>query len=321
MSIDTIYQLIQEDLAQVEDRLKSVVEVDFPFQAELLSYCLQGGGKRIRPLLTLLAGKFYDYDLTSILPMAAAVELMHTATLVHDDAIDHSPVRRGRPTVNALWGEETTVLLGDYLFAKAGEFATDTGNLYVVRLFTQTLQTISSGEINQSYNAFNLAQTRQQYIKRIAGKTASLFILSAESGAILSHAPQRSVEVLREYGYNLGIAFQIVDDILDFISTEEEMGKPIGSDLAQGTFTLPAMLVLERYPEDNPVKRLFENRDERDNVRQAIELVQNSPIVSECYRVASDYCSRACHNLELLPDDAGRRRLVDIADYVVERKK
>jgi len=321
LSIDTVYQLIEEDLTQVEDWLKSVTRVDFPFQAELLGYCLQSGGKRIRPVLTLLAGKFYEYDRNTIMPMAAAVELMHTATLVHDDAIDHSSVRRGRTTVNALWGEETAVLLGDYLFAKAGEFATDTGNLHVVRLFTQTLQIISSGEINQSYNAFNLAQTRQQYIDRIAAKTASLFTLSTESGAVLSNAPQRSVEVLREYGYNLGIAFQVVDDILDYISSEEEMGKPIGSDLAQGTLTLPAMLVMERYPEDNPVKRLFENRDEQDNVRQAIELVRNSPIVTECYRVASEYASRACQNLNLLPDSASKQTLVEIADYVVARKK
>ena len=321
MSIDTVYQLIEEDLTQVEDWLKSVTRVDFPFQAELLGYCLQSGGKRIRPVLTLLAGKFYEYDRNTIMPMAAAVELMHTATLVHDDAIDHSSVRRGRTTVNALWGEETAVLLGDYLFAKAGEFATDTGNLHVVRLFTQTLQIISSGEINQSYNAFNLAQTHQQYIDRIAAKTASLFTLSTESGAVLSNAPQRSVEVLREYGYNLGIAFQVVDDILDYISSEEEMGKPIGSDLAQGTLTLPAMLVMERYPEDNPVKRLFENRDEQDNVRQAIELVRNSPIVTECYRVASEYASRACQNLNLLPDSASKQKLVEIADYVVARKK
>jgi octaprenyl-diphosphate synthase len=320
LTVDRIYQLIQEDLAQVEDRLRSVSKVDFPFQAELLGYSLQGGGKRVRPALTLLAGKLYDYDPASILPMAAAVELMHTATLVHDDAIDHSPVRRGRPTVNQLWGEETAVLLGDYLFAKAGELATDTGNLHVVRLFTRTLQSISSGEINQSFHAFNLAQTRQQYIERISRKTASLFALATESGAILSHAPPRSVEVLREYGFNLGIAFQIVDDILDFISTEEEMGKPIGSDLTQGTLTLPAMFVLERYPEDNPVRRVFENRGGQDNIRQALELVRNSAIVQECYNVASDYSARACRNLDLLPDTVSRRALAEIADYVVKRK-
>lgn len=319
--IDTVYQLIQEDLAKLEERLKSVSEVAFPFQAELLSYSLESGGKRIRPVLTLLAGKLYDYDPDSILLMAAAVELMHTATLIHDDAIDHSPVRRGRPTINKLWGEETAVLLGDYLFAKAGEFATDTGNLQVVRLFTQTLQIISSGEINQSFNAFNLEQTRQQYIERISNKTASLFSLAAKSGAILSRAPERAVEVLKEYSHSLGIAFQIVDDILDFTSTEEEVGKPIGSDLAQGTLTLPAMLILEHYPEDNPVKRFFKNRDDRDNIKQAIDLVRNSPIVSECYQVASEYSSRACRNLKLLPDNASRQSLSEIADYVVRRRK
>ncbi|MFC2002367.1 polyprenyl synthetase family protein [Chloroflexota bacterium] len=321
MSIDTIYRSIQEDLAKVEERLNSVSKVGSAFQAELLDYSVKGGGKRIRPVLTLLAGKFYDYDPSSILPMAAAVELMHTATLVHDDAIDKSMVRRGRPTINKLWGEETAVLLGDYLFAKAGESATDTGNLHVVRLFTQTLQIISSGELDQSYNAFNLGQTRQQYLERVAQKTASLFSLATESGAILSWAPERSVEVLKEYGYNLGIAFQIVDDILDFTSTEEEIGKPIGSDLAQGTLTLLAMLILEHYPEDNPVKRFFKNRNERDNIKRAVELVRNSPVVQEGYQVALEYSSKACHNLNLLPDNASRQSLIELADYVIKRKR
>ncbi|MBU2609038.1 MAG: polyprenyl synthetase family protein [Chloroflexi bacterium] len=321
MSIDAVYQNIQEDLDKVETEIQAVVEVDFPFQAELLRYCLQEGGKRIRPILTLLAGKLFDYDPAAILPMAAAIELMHTATLVHDDAIDHSSVRRGRTTVNILWGEEIAILLGDYLFARAGEFATDTGNLHVVRLFTQTLRTISGGEINQAHNAFNLNQTRQQYIDRIAGKTASLFILSTESGAILGRAGQEDVEALREYGYHLGIAFQIVDDILDFTSTEEEMGKPIGADLAQGTLTLPAMLILERHPEDNPVKRIFESGGGQDDIQQAIELVRSSTIVQECYAIASEYASQACRHLEGLSDRVGRQRLVEIADYVVARKK
>ena len=129
--------------------------------------------------------------------------------------------------------------------------------------------------------------------------------------------------MLREYGHNLGIAFQIVDDVLDFIGTEEEIGKPIGSDLAQGTLTLPAMLLLKHYPEDNPVKRLFKNRskNKQKNIKLAIELVRDSSIVDECHKVASDYCARACHNLDLLPDNASRRALIEIADYVVKRKK
>jgi len=321
LSLSAIYQLIQKDLVLVEDRLKSVSEVDFPWLAELLDYSLKGGGKRIRPALTLLSGKFYDYNLGSLLPMATAVELMHTATLVHDDAVDNSLVRHGRPTINKVWGEDKAVLLGDYLFAKAGEFAADTGNLRVIKLFSQTLQTISTGELNQSFNAFNLEQTHQHYFQRISCKTASLFSLATESGAILSQAREKSVKVLKGYGYNLGIAFQIVDDILDFIGTEEEMGKPVGSDLAQGTLTLPAMLLLEHYPEDNPVKKVFQNQDRQKNIELAIELIRNSSIVSECYEVASEYCSKACQSLKLLPDNASRRALIELADYVVNRKK
>ena len=182
-----------------------------------------------------------------------------------------------------------------------------------MRLFTQTLGIISSGELNQSFNAFNLEQTRQHYFQRISSKTASLFSLATESGAILSQAPEKSIQTLKDYGHNLGIAFQVIDDILDFIGNEEEMGKPIGSDLAQGTLTLPAMLLLERYPEDNPVKRLFQNKDKQKNIRLAIELVRNSSIVPECYEVASEYCAKACQNLELLPDNTSRRVLLELA--------
>ncbi len=317
----TIYEPIQEDLVRVEARLRSVCEVDFPWLSKLLAHSLKGGGKRIRPALVLLSGKFYNYDLSYLLPMATAVEILHTATLVHDDAIDNSAVRRGRPTINKVWGEDKAILLGDYLLGKSQELVADTQNLRVIRLFAQTFMTISSGELNQAFSAFNLEQTRQQYLQRISGKTACLLSLATESGAILSQAPEKSVAALKGYGHNLGIAFQIVDDILDFIGTEEKMGKPIGSDLAQGTLTLPAILLLERYPEDNPVRRLFQNEDRQRNIELAMELVRNSSITEECYAVASDYCAQACHNLSLLPDNASRRSLIKLADYVVKRRK
>jgi octaprenyl-diphosphate synthase len=324
LQLNQIYQSVQEDLARVESQIKSITEVDFPALAELLSHILLGG-KGIRPVLTLLSGKFYHYNLDLLLPMATSVELMHTATLVHDDAIDNSPFRRGRPTVNSIWGEDKAVLLGDYLFAKAGEFAALTGNLRVIRLFSQTLQIISSGELKQTFDAFNMEQTRDRYFERISSKTASLFSLATESGAILSQAPEESIQVLKGYGYNLGIAFQIVDDLLDFIGSEEEMGKPIGSDLAQGTLTLPAMLLLERYPGDNAVRELFHNQDmpeedKQKKIKQAIDLVRNSSIIQQCYQVASDYCAKARQKLELLPDNLSRRTLIELADFVVSRK-
>jgi len=319
LPLNTIYGPIQEDLAKVEDELRSVSKVDFYRLCELLDYSLKSGGKRIRPALVLLSGKFYDYNLNELLPMATAVELCHAATLVHDDTIDKSPLRRGKSTINKVWGEDKAILLGDYLFAKAGEFASATQSLQVIRLVSQTIMIISSGELNETFNAFNLEQTRQDYLQRISSKTAALFSLATESGAILSQAPKESIEALKQYGYNLGIAFQIVDDVLDFIGTEEELGKPVGSDLAQGTLTLPAMLLLERYPEDNPVKRLFQNRDKQENIELATELVRNSPIVPECYQLASDYCTRACHKLNLLPDNTDRQALLELADYVINR--
>jgi geranylgeranyl pyrophosphate synthase len=318
--LSVIYKSIQEDLVKVEDRLGSVSNVHYHWLSELLAHSLKGGGKRIRPALTLLSGKFYNYDLDSLLSMAVAIEVMHTATLVHDDAIDKSPVRRGRPTINQVWGEDKAMLLGDYLFAKAGEFSADTRNLRVIKLASQTLMTISSGEINQAYNAFNLEQTRDDYLQRIAGKTASLFSLSTESGAILSQAPEQSVEILKMYGYDLGIAFQIVDDILDFVGVEETMGKPIGSDLAQGTLTLPSMLLLEQYPKDNPVKMLFRGSDKKNNIKRALEMVRNSSIVDQCYEFASGYCSRACRNLNHLPHNNSRQSLIEMAEYVVSRQ-
>jgi len=322
LDIKTIYQPIRKDLAKVESRLRSVSEVKFTHLSELLSHSLKGGGKHIRPALVLLSGKFNDYNLEHLLYMATGVELFHIATLVHDDAVDNSAVRHWRPTINKVWGQDKAVLLGDYLFAKATELITLTGNLRVIRLSSQTLMAISSGEINQSFNVFNLEQTYQDYLKRISSKTASLFSMATESGAILSHTPEKSVKALNEYGYNIGIAFQIVDDILDFTATEEEMGKPIGSDLVQGTLTLPAMLFLERYPEDNPVKRLFQNKGNRqENIRLAIESIRNSSIVQGCYAKASDYCAKACHNLKQLPDNPTRQALTELANYVIYRKK
>ena len=320
MELSKIYEPVQEDLAKVEDRLRSVSEVDFPHLSEMLDYSLRSNGKRIRPILTLLSGKFYNYNLDYLLPMATAVEVMHTATLVHDDAIDKSLVRRRRATVYKVWGEDKAVLLGDYLFAEAGALTAATQNLRAIKLFAATLKAISSGELNQAFNAFNLEQSRSQYFQRVSKKTAALFSMATESGAALSQAPEESIQILIEYGYNLGIAFQIVDDILDVIGTEEEMGKPVGSDLAQGTLTLPAMLLLEYYPEDNPVKKLFQDHSRQENIGLAMELIRNSSITQECYKVASDYCARACHNLNLLPHNAARQALVDLADYVLSRR-
>lgn len=324
MQLDKIYELVQHDLVQVEDQFQLLVDNqhdNFPKLHEMLSQILVGG-KVIRPTLTLLSGKFFDYNMEKLLPMATASELLHIATLVHDDAVDKASIRRGRPTINSIWGADRAIILGDYLFAQAGEFAAATSNLRVVRLFAQTLGTISRAELGQGFSAFNLEQTYEDYIERIIGKTASLFAMATESGAVLSNAPEEAIERLREYGYNLGIAFQIVDDILDFVGTEMEMGKPVASDLAHGTITLPTLLLLEHYPVDNPVRRIFNNQGEKhQNIEQALDIILNSGIIEECYKTASDYSTKACSNLDILPDNASHQALLDLANYVVQRKK
>lgn len=318
MELSQIYAPIQDDLNRVRDTLKSISRIDFAWLAEQLSHVVKETGKGIRPALTLLSGRTCEYDITYLLPMAVSVELMHTATLVHDDAIDKALTRRGQATINSIWGDEIAVLLGDYLFAKAGEFVSDTQTPRVIKLFSQTLATISSGEIGQFRGAFNLNQSREDYFRRIHRKTASLFSLSTQSGAILSKAPEEVVSIMKEYGDNLGIAFQIVDDILDFTSTEEALGKPVGSDLTQGTLTLPAMMLLERHPDDNPVKQLFETGNKK-HVGEAIEMVLNSPIIKDCYQIAAEYTNKACVNLDSIAEPVSRQALKDLADYVVNQ--
>ena len=319
MELNQIYAPIRADLDLVRDTLRSISHIDYAWLSDQLAYLVKETGKGIRPALTLLAGKSHHYDLTRLLPMAVSVELMHTATLVHDDAIDNAMTRRGQPTINSIWGDEIAILMGDYLFAKAGEYVADTQVPRVVKLFSQTLGTISSGEIGQFRGAFQLNRDRESYFRRIYSKTASLFSLATQSGAILSRAPEKIVAVMKGYGDNLGIAFQIVDDILDFTSTEVVMGKPVGSDLSQGTLTLPAMMLLERYPEDNPVRKMFETRD-TENVTRAIRMVLDSTIIDECYNIAWEYRDKACDELGTLPDSVSRQALLDLAEFVVKRE-
>ena len=312
---------VREDLKAVEASLKSLGEVDSRDLSQLLDYSLSGGGKRIRPTIALLSAKFHDYDIERMMPLVTAVELMHLATLVHDDTIDDSSMRWGRPTVNSIWGIEQAVLLGDYLFALAGRLVTATGNIRVIRMLSETLMVISSGEITQARSAFNLDQSRDDYFRRVTSKTASLFTLASEAGAVLSRAPEASIQDLRDYGHNLGIAFQVVDDILDFVGTEQEMGKPVGSDLTQGTLTLPAMLLLEDYPKDNPVRLAFRHKGEREHVDRTIEMIRDSTIIDRCFDVAADYRERACHCLDRFPDNANRQALVGLTEFVVGRRR
>ncbi len=320
MNLNDIYRPVHEDLKKVEQSLEEITDADFSLLAQLLAYTLKTGGKRVRPALTLLSGKFYIYEPTLLVPMGAAIELLHTATLVHDDIVDKSAVRRGKPTVSRAWGENSALLLGDYLFAKAGSLVAGTGNLRAIKLFSQTLMTISAGELKQTGVTADMARVREYYFAWIGAKTACLFATSTESGAILSQAPEEAIQAIKDYGHNLGMAFQIVDDVLDFVGEEDELGKPVGSDLREGTLTLPTILFAESYPEDELTKNVIGKKD-AEGVSQAVERIRNSQVIADCLAVASEFCLKARQVVEKLPDNSARKSLIDLASYIIERRK
>ena len=320
MQTTSIYEPIREQLARVEDSLRSIASPQFPFLAQLLGQVLDTTGKRTRPAIALLSARFHPHDTDNIEIMASAVELLHVATLIHDDTVDNSSIRRGRATIGSLWGQNVAVLVGDYIFATSAMFVCDTGNIRVIRRFSETIMELSSGELQEMAEAYTDNQTMERYLERIYKKTASLFTTASESGAVLSGAPEDTVQALKSYGYNLGMAFQIVDDILDFQGAEEEIGKPVGSDLAQGIVTLPALIAMERYPEDGAVRALLQRPDDAASLKQAVEMIQDPSIIDESYAVAEDFCQKALAALEALEAGPHRRSLEDLVDYVLRRR-
>jgi geranylgeranyl pyrophosphate synthase len=318
----TILELIHEELERVERKMREVSRIEYEQLRTALDYLLGSGGKRLRPALVLLSSKFYPADAEKVASLAAAVETLHTATLVHDDLIDNAFLRRGNPTLNTLWNSAATVLTGDYLFARAAAFAAETESVQVVSIFAQTLMTICSGELNQIFSSEGEQPTREYYYQRIYSKTASLFAASTETGALLGEAPQTEAQALRDYGYNLGMAFQIVDDILDFAGNEGDLGKPIGSDLRQGIVTLPTICFLEAHPEDEMVSKVLSGRGKGDDeVRAAVEAIKESGAIESSIAEAKRFAAKSRDALSILPHNEYRQAMLDLTDFVVERHK
>ncbi len=320
MQVASIHEPVQAELALVEATLSDVANSDVPALRGMLTHILSAGGKRLRPTIALLAGRFGNYQPQLLVPLAASIELLHTATLVHDDVIDDSDTRRGRETTNARQHNAAAVMLGDYMFAHAAGLICRTESIDVVKLFSRTLMAMASGELNQDMSAYQYSPGTMKYFHRIAGKTASLFATSAEGGALVAGAPSVWTNALRDYGENVGMAFQIVDDILDFEGTEAELGKPAGSDLMQGTLTLPSLLLMERYPNNNPVERLFRDSSREDYLAEAIRMVLDSDVLDDSHAAARTFRDRAVAALDVLPDTPDRAGLVDLADYVLSRR-
>ena len=317
----SIYAPVQDGLAQVEDKLRSLAETETSTVQPLLKYVTAAGGKRVRPAITLLAAQFHPHDPARPILMASAVELLHLATLIHDDTVDNAPLRRGRATVSNTWTPQVAVLLGDYVFATSATFVCDTQNIRVIRRFSETIMELASGQMMEYFTAFDASQARDLYNDRIYRKTASLFCTASESGAVLGEATEDEVQALRDYGYNIGMAFQVADDLLDFQGDASNLGKPVGSDLLNGVLTLPTIMLMERYPNDDLVQSLFQDRSNDAKLQKVVEVINNSTILPDCEQVVQDYSDQARQALQAPPDCDPKRSLLDLADYLIARRR
>lgn len=325
LELRDILATVQDDLARVDARVRAAAEVEYPLLAAVVSDIIGGGGKRIRPALMLLVARALGHDPERVILAAAASELLHTAGLVHDDLIDEAKVRRGKRTLNAVFNPGTVILLGDYLFAQAARTAAETGSTRVMDIFGRILAEITDGQLREIFKAHNPDQTFDDYERRIYGKTASLFAGSAEIAAVLSDAPEATIAAARDYATGLGIAFQIVDDVLDIRETSETLGKPAGSDLRQGTVTLPMLLFLGNGHDAAARARLRRaiagaEVSEGDYLA-AIADLRGSYVLRESLDAAIRYIDRAKAALLAFPPSETRDLLAALADFVVERHR
>ena len=319
-TLDRVCEPVREGLDRSADRLRSLAAKKEPLLVELLDHVLQRTGKRLRPTITLLATGFHPTDGRTAEIMATAVELLHVATLVHDDTVDEADTRRGRPTVSSRWGTTAAVLVGDYIFAASATLVCDTENIRVIKRFAETIMELSRGELEESAGVYDAAKDMGSYLDRIYNKTASLFTTAAESGAILSGAGEDIVARLRGYGYNVGMAYQIVDDILDFEGDPEEFGKPVGQDLAHGILTLPALIAMERGNGASPIFDYLNDPEDQRTLAAAVAAASDSSVIEEAYAHARDYGVQAVERLAGLDRNAHAESLEMLVGYVLERR-
>lgn len=321
MSSITFFTSVQDQLQFVEQRIREQAGQDHhPDLRSALEHILSAGGKRIRPTLGLLVGNMLGAPEEKLITLGASVELLHTATLVHDDLIDGALLRRGIPTLNARWSPAATVLTGDFLFARAAKLAAETDYLPLMKLFADTLAIIVNGELTQMFSARGMID-RDNYYQRIYAKTASLFEMAALAAAMVSTEDEETRAAMRVFGYEVGMAFQIVDDILDFMGEQSAVGKPIGSDLLNGLVTLPAIYFAETNPNNEDVLALPAGGwKDTERVQRLVDNIRQSEAARQAMDEARQAVSRALKSLSDAPVSPEKEALENLAKFIVDRK-
>lgn len=307
---------------RINEELRKVFDTHVPLIEEVGSYSLLGGGKQLRPLFFVLSCNLCDYHDSDTYLLSTIFECVHVASLLHDDVIDNASVRRGKAAANKVWGIPAAVLVGDFLFSKSSRIAAEKTHAEFLRVLAETATRMSEGQILEYSNTHNWNMTRKEYFEIITSKTAELISAACSCGAMVAGASQVDIQSLRDFGLNMGIAFQIVDDIFDYSSTVERTGKSIGSDLREGKITLPLIYTLS-YLETQEKQRLadlFKNgkASERD-YRRITELVRNNGAIGQCHRDAQEYANLAEQCLSLFPDSSEKESLLKLNQFVVDR--
>ncbi len=320
--LDKLQSLVREELLRVNGVILREMESPVELIPQLARHLIAAGGKRIRPMMTLISARLCGYAGDRHVKLAACVEFIHTATLLHDDVVDASDLRRGRETANALWGNKAPVLVGDFLFSRAFQLMVRDGSLDVLRILSSASAVIAEGEVLQLLTANDSATGEADYFRMIEGKTAKLFEAAAEVGAVVADRPPADAAALADYGRSIGVAFQLVDDALDYSAEQEALGKTVGDDFADGKVTLPIVLAMARADSEERAfwQRVIEAGDQRDgDLERAIQLLMQHDAIRATIRRAEDYGDRARRALDRFAPSPERAAMLDLVDFCIER--
>ena len=322
MSIQRFAIPVAREMEQVETELRNILHSEVDLVNQVVQYIIQNGGKRVRPLLTLLSAKLSGYQGAAAPKLAAAMELIHTASLMHDDVVDDASLRRGKPSAKAKWGNSISVLVGDFFWCSMSKIIVEHGCLRTLKVVTDTITVTTEAEILEITKQCDLALNEADYLKIIQGKTAALLAACCRVGAVLGGVSELHEEALKRYGYDLGVAFQLADDILDYESEEEKFGKNLGGDLREGKLTLPLIVALRRgSPKETQVIKevLLSGRMDADRFKAVLEIIHRYDGLQEAAQRAKEFVEKAKRSLEVFKPSLEKDSLIGLADYVIER--
>ncbi len=321
-AFDQLHGLVAEDLKGVNRLIVQNMQSPVALIPQLAGHIVASGGKRLRPLMTLAAARLCGYEGERHIGLASCVEFIHTATLLHDDVVDESALRRGQDSANAIWGNKASVLVGDFLFSRAFELMVEDGSLDVLRILSSASSTIAEGEVLQLITANDTETGEAAYLEVVTAKTAALFAAACEIGAVVADRPAVEEEALRAYGLNLGIAFQLIDDVLDYSASQADLGKAIGDDFRDGKITLPVVLAFRRGDDTERAfwKRTLEEQEiGNEDLDHAMQLIDKHRALTDSIDRARHYGAMARDALGIFPDSDYKKALIDIVDFCISR--